>query len=142
MSTQGSSILNFNRTNSAPQAGEPVQQREAAQFWLNIGYFTEIPNSQTGELEPVFISLPFGIALDTMTRKSVERVSGFKLKLAVGANKLLDNLLAAGVKLEPGESKVLDIGEQSGLALELRRVKGNSEVPVAEAEAVFRDFTF
>lgn len=98
------------RNTTANESREDLPQ---AEFWLNLGY-------EHGEGENTkFISLPVGIALDTMKRAAVRNQSDFSKQMAA-SNDLLDQVLAEAGKLEPGSSVLLP-GECAGLRLQLRR---------------------
>lgn len=103
------------RTNTVAQ-----EDQVPAEFWINVGYV-----SKNAEGEDIFISLPFGIPLDTM-RKMEPRGQNLDWIARVNAsNNLLDTLILAGQKMEPGETKIIGEGQ---LVIQLRRTKGPAEV--------------
>lgn len=95
------------------QATEGREDLPQAEFWANLGYVHgEGDNAK-------FISLPVGIALDTMKRNNVRNQSEFSRQMAA-SNDLLDQLLTEAGKLAPGDSVILP-GDIAGLRLQLRR---------------------
>lgn len=142
MSTNAS-VLNFNRRQAAQSSTDGEPKKDPASIWLNLGYWTEMERHDTGEIDQVFISLPFGIPLDTMTRKGTDRVSGFKLDLAEGANQLLDDVIAMAASIEPGEEKTVGIiteGLLQGMVLTMRRVKVTGQITEERKASFIRRF--
>lgn len=95
------------------KADKPV-----AQFWLNIGYGSGVVGADGVEK---FVSLPMGIALDTMepvkTNSSNVEYSAFM----AAKNDLMEQILAVAEQLAPGEEKNLN------LEIQLRRVAAPHE---------------
>lgn len=73
--------------------------QEQAMLWLNVGY-----TSSDGE----FISIPYGIALDTMQEAKVRGTDPHWRSIAIAKNELLSQLLSLGDQLNQGESKILN----------------------------------
>lgn len=93
-----------------------------AKFWLNVGF---AGHNQDGT--EFTVTLPYGIALDTMERKGASRNS-----LA-----LLDKLIAVGQAIPAGETKV--ISNQNGLVMSITHVgepKGADATFVAQLNGV------
>lgn len=84
------------------------QNREEAHIWLNVGYYE-------GE---EFISLPYGIPLDTMKESSIKSQDPHWRALAQAKNDLLARLLAMADELDEGEARNIN-----GLQLQLYRKK-------------------
>lgn len=90
------------------------QQKEAAtelpksEFWLNVGYEVQTKNEE-GHDETVFISLPMGIALDSM--KPVKTNSSNKrfTKIQQARNSLADQIMEFCKTLQPGETGNLNL---------------------------------
>jgi hypothetical protein len=70
-----------------------------------------------GTTENVFISLPFGLALDTMTKAEAKGNNTEYAHMVQAKNWLLEQLQAAGNKLDAGQATTIN-----GLELQLRRV--------------------
>lgn len=117
----------FGMQNLAPQTAEEKQKSEV---WANIGY-------ETGDPEYPFVSLPFGIAIDTMSPAQMPRKSDTDYAGFVSAkNRLLEMLQKAAEGLAPGEEMILaPEGSEGGLVIQLRRREAdatNEPVPVSE----------
>ncbi len=117
--------LGGNRT----QNNDSAKDRPKAKLWLNIGYNLQGAGKEGADL---FVSLPTGIPLDTQEYVSTRGNSEEWRNLRFAQNGLLDQLVAAGNKLTPGEEKIIAIGE-NGLAIQLRKVREDVEPP-AEGE--------
>jgi hypothetical protein len=133
------SNLNFARTFgglSSPEQGNNGATRERkpdAQTWLNVGYTVmteEVIDGKTVEV-PTFISLPSGIALDTMDAAK-KRGNNADYNARIDAkNHLMRQVQEAAAQLQPGEEKI--IGDLGGLQIQLRRVSNKpEETPVDE----------
>lgn len=97
-------------------------ERPKAKYWLNVGF---AGRNQDGT--DFTVTLPYGIALDTMERKGASRNS-----LA-----LLDKLIAVGQAIPAGETKV--ISNQNGLVMSITHVgepKGADATFVAQLNGV------
>lgn len=97
-----------------------TETQTKSEFWLNIGYPVEVETDDG--VEERFISLPFGIPLDTMKPYEITTTSDAFAYLRMAQNDLLEAIMEAAHSLKPGESKVISAGEQ--LAVEIRRIKG------------------
>lgn len=103
-----------------PSSTATTDARPKSEFWLNVGYVVEVDTDE-GPVDR-FVSLPFGIPLDTMKPLEVSGSSDVFAYLRMAQNDLLESLLEAAQQLQPGESRVLGAGDQ--LSIEIRRVKG------------------
>jgi hypothetical protein len=94
-----------NKTNGNNNSDETPKVK--AKHWLNLGYTAQLPNAD-GELEDVFIGLPFGIPIDTMNEYEPRSTSERELLIAEAKNDLLHWWQAKCAKLAAGESVTLD----------------------------------
>lgn len=96
----------------APKAGA----KEKSQVWLNVGI--TLPMEQPdGTTENVFVSLPFGLAIDTMAKAETNSKNTDYAHMVQAKNWLLEQLQAAGNKLDPSQAQTIN-----GLELQMRRV--------------------
>lgn len=85
---------------AAAAPAEAAPERAKSKVWLNVG--VTIPGQVDEQGNPLFVSLPIGIAIDTMKPMNA-RGNNKKWNELVGAkNWLLDQVQKAGVSLEPG----------------------------------------
>lgn len=99
---------------TAPKANAGAKDK--SQVWLNVGI--NLPMTKPdGTTENVFISLPFGLALDTMTKAEAKGNNTEYAHMVQAKNWLLEQLQAAGNKLDAGQATTIN-----GLELQLRRV--------------------
>jgi hypothetical protein len=117
--------LNFGNLGAGarPVAAEAQNERPQATIWLNIGMTVPIPNDQ-GEIVDTFVSLPFGLPIDTMNEKPITGSSADWHNLVQAKNFLLEQLKEAGASLQPGQEEMIE-----GLQIQLRKVGQ----PVAKA---------
>ena len=116
--------LNFEHTFGKPQAtNSSKDNRPKAQFWLNIGYPITV-KTEAGE-EQRFVSLPTGIPLDTQEALDTNSRNAMHAAFQAARNNLHDRLMAVAAKLQPGEEKIIGLGD-SGLAIQIRRVNEES----------------
>ena len=110
------------------------EERPASQFWLNVGYEVQVPNSE-GQEETRFVSLPAGIPLDNIEALPVKGKNADWNMFQSARNELLAALMEAANKLAPGEEQIVN------LQIQLRRTN-NEEVKVDPATNPFaRAFT-
>lgn len=121
-----------------PATSAAAETRAKSEFWLNVGYTVEVDTDE-GVVER-FVSLPFGIPLDTMKPLDVSGNSDAFAYLRMAQNDLLEALLEAANELKPGESRVLGAGDQ--LSIEIRRVKGERTDLKPGANPFARKLTF
>lgn len=109
-------------------------ERVDAQVWLNIGY-------ETGDEEYPVVTLPFGIAVDTMKTLPVPRGKNEKyLEFVQRRNALLEQIQLAADELSPGEDITIG-GVEGGLILQLRRREGEAaEAPAPTDDGYFPAF--
>lgn len=105
-------------------------QQQEAEVWLNIGYYTK----EDGE----FISLPYGIALDTMKEANTKSNDQHWRDVAQAKNDLLAQLLALAEQLNEGEAKTLD----KGLVIQMYRKKAQDTSVGTTYEAPTITFSF
>ena len=126
--------LNFEHTFGKPQAtNSSKDDRPKAQFWLNIGYPVTV-KTESGE-EQRFVSLPTGIPLDTQEALATNSRNAEFAAFQAARNNLHDQFMAVAAKLQPGEEKIIGLGD-SGLALQIRRVNTES-APVSTEQNPF-----
>lgn len=95
----------------------------------NVGMTVQLPNAETGEMEPVFVSLERGIAIDVLEPMTARAGSTAKwIQLVQAKNWLLEQFQSAAKDLAPGETVKI-----TGIEIEIRRKGGVAEVP-AEGE--------
>ena len=99
----------------------PETEKVDAQIWLNVGYLT-------GNQEYPFVSLPFGIPIDTQQPLELRGRNADFNTFVTHRNKLLEQIKQAGDALAPGEEAYLsmigdneEIGPGLGLVIQLRR---------------------
>ena len=82
------------------------EEKQQAMVYLNVGITIPMPNAE-GEVVDTFVSLPFGLPLDTMT-KMVARGNNAHWNAMVDLkNGLLEALTTLGNAQEAGTGKVL-----------------------------------
>lgn len=82
------------------------EEKQQAMIYLNVGITIPLPNEK-GEVVDTFVSLPFGLPLDTMT-KMVARGNNAHWNAMVDLkNGLLEALTTLGNAQEAGTGKVL-----------------------------------
>lgn len=82
------------------------EEKQQAMVYLNVGITIPMPNAE-GEVVDTFVSLPFGLPLDTMT-KMVARGNNAQWNAMVDLkNGLLEALTTLGNAQEAGTGKVL-----------------------------------
>lgn len=110
-----------------------TNEKPKAQVWINIGYETADPNYP-------FVSLPMGIALDTMEPIAL-RGRNEDFNAFVGAqNDFLAQVKKGAESLEPGEDMI--IGLEGGMAIQIRRVSEAVQAPAPENNRFARQFEF
>ena len=117
--------INFEKTfgNQAKAATAVKEDRPKANLWLNIGYSVEVDTAEG--VEQRFVSLPVGIPLDTMEPLPTNSRNADFAAFQAARNNLHDQFMAVAAKLQPGEEKIIGLGD-SGLALQIRRVNQES----------------
>ena len=97
------------------QQANAKDEQPKSEFWLNVGYSVDTKNEE-GHDETVFISLPMGIALDSM--KPVKTNSSNKrfTKIQQARNSLAEQIMEFCKTLQPGETGNLN------LQIQVRRI--------------------
>lgn len=105
--------------NSASNNKPKTEDRPKSQVWINVGYEVEVANEQ-GEQEKLFVSLPYGLPIDTMEPAKVN--GSDKWAAYQGArNDLLAQIQQLASQMQPGEEKTLN------LQVQVRRVKNDTQ---------------
>lgn len=122
-------MIDFNTTfGSKKTSAAASDERAKAQLWLNFGYVSDVQD-EDGKYK--FVSLPVGIPLDTQEPLSVNSKNLEFRAFQTARNDLMAQLIDAGKSLEPGEEKIIAMGD-NGLAVQIRRV--NDEVAAVPAD--------
>ena len=85
-----------------------------SQLWLNIGYEVEVETSEGKEKR--FVSTPYGLPVDSQEPVATNSSNEVYAAMQAAKNNLLEQIIAAGMAMKPGETKLLN------LQVELRRV--------------------
>lgn len=110
-----------NRNSNRSNQGTNNADRPASQIWLNVGY----------EANGKFISLPLGMAIDTMREATISGQNEDFIKQRTAQNDLLKMLQKAGASFVPGQEETLT------LVVKLRRVNETLEISKADNEYGF-----
>lgn len=118
--------IDFDRTFGAPaqtasRRGGNTSDQPKAQVWLNIGY--SLP-PQGDDDKYTFVSLPVGIALDTMEGITVRGKDPEYREFQSARNDLMEQLQEMASKLAPGQAGTIK------LEVQMRRVE-DEQAPVA-----------
>lgn len=90
-----------NRANGAQTSDKPISQ-----LWLHFGYqFDDV--SEDGETKTVFITTPYGLAIDTMRDTDTSGQNEDSVSKQFARNDLLKQLQDLGGELKPGEDKII-----------------------------------
>lgn len=103
------------------------EQQEQAKIWLNI-----VVKSASGDL----ISLPYGIALDTMKDAKVSGDPEWRA-MAKARNEFLAQLLALSEELEEGEGQIL-----TGVQVQMYKKQEESDAEEVMHELPHISFSF
>ena len=102
--------------NASNNAGASTE-RPKSKVWLNVGYNVPVKNDETGEVENVFINLPFGLGLDTMSPAEYSGSSDRMHMITAAKNQLLEMLQKlADENIAAGEAEIVE-----GLEIQIRR---------------------
>lgn len=98
-----------------------------AEFWLNVGYMVTVEIDEIKETR--FVSLPIGIALDTMEQLNTNSGNASWSMFQQARNQLHVDIMEIAKTLKAGEEVILggDASDSNQLCIQLRRVKGPSE---------------
>lgn len=107
-------LINNNTTNNAIDAFisnsrkniTTNDERASAKVWLNIGFISEYKDEDG---KNIFISLPKGIALDTMPDVKVGNKDSDYNSILSTKNELKQMLLKAAESMAPGERQVINL---------------------------------
>ncbi len=125
---------------AAPVQGAAANDRPKADLWLNVGYLVNFTNDK-GEIEQRFVSLPMGLALDTMDPVSTKGSSDTYRQFQAARNGLLDSLITEGKKLQPGQDFIIEM-EGGQLAIQIRRVAAEQADVSPDNNPFARNFSF
>lgn len=89
--------------NKNQQTNASANEKAKAQVWLNIGIEPKGLVNEDGT--PVFITLPYNLALDTMPDCNINSTNKEFAIRQNSKNQLKALLIETGMKLEPGESR-------------------------------------
>ena len=128
MSIQANTRTFGQRFNSEAAATPTGDARPKANYWLNIGYVSNVKD-EDGTYR--FVSLAQGIPLDTLESLSVNHRNANYAHFRQAQNELRDDLIAEAKKLAPGEDLIFEAGP-SGLTFQLRRVSDEQQAPTGE----------
>jgi hypothetical protein len=133
--------LNFPTSlNTSAAAATSNAAKPKAEFWLNVGYnvLVDVTDAQGVTMqESRFVSLPVGIALDTMNLLPTDSQSDAYRAFQSARNGLHDALMDVAKTLKPGEEKLLGgTGAAGELVIQLRRVAAPAR-PVQAASNPF-----
>lgn len=109
-------------------AATSVDDRVKAQFWLNVGYVSNVKD-EDGTYR--FVSLAQGIPLDSIESLPVNSRNQSFAMFRQAQNELRDDLLTEAKQLKPGEDMIFEAGP-SGLTFQLRRVQDEQAAPTGE----------
>lgn len=111
--------------------GAAGAQAPDAEIWMNVGY-------ETGDAKYPFVSLPFGIPVDTQRPLELRGQDATFHAFTAARNDLLEQIQTMASKLAPGEDVIISSGE-GGLALQLRRRNGQAVAPAADTNPFARE---
>lgn len=129
-STSTTATTNSNTTNA---------DKPKAQFWLNIGYLTDVKDENTGEMK--FVSLASGIALDTMETLAVNSKNVGFANFQAARNDLRDQLIEAAKNLKPGEAAYIGDTTQP-VQMQIRRVSEETAAVAGDSNPFSRKLGF
>ena len=117
---------------NAPSTGAGTgAQKRKAKIWLNFGYNRPVTDAQ-GQPSSVFVSLPFGIPVDTQDMKELKG-SDNMLQLRKWQNELLEDVIKIGDSLEPGEERILAFDATNHLAIQIRHVRSEASADTIDS---------
>ena len=105
----------FKKSSILPTANRTVEDREPAQFWINVGYETDVPEDDGSGNR--FVSLGLGIPLDQIKELDTRSKNQMYSMFQAARNELRNELLEAAEALQPGEATIVT------LQVQLRRVE-------------------
>lgn len=105
----------------APKTAATPKKREASELWLNVGI----------DRNDKFVSLPFGLALDTMAPVEARGQNVEFVQFQKARNALLEELKELASSLAPGEEMEIPM-----LVVKIRRK--NDELDLSKEENPFK----
>lgn len=132
--------LNFPTSLNSATTAASNAAKPKAEFWLNVGYnvnvdITDAQGATTQETR--FVSLPVGIALDTMNLLPTDSQNEGYRAFQTARNGLHDALMGVAKTLKAGEEKIIGgTGNPGELVIQLRRVAAPA-TPVQAASNPF-----
>ena len=137
------SIQSFDKQFGSATKAQTGDKRDLpkAQIWMNIGYMSDEFTNAEGKAERRFISLPNGLPIDTMDKVEEKSSSEVFRAMRAAQNDLLDQIIAKGNALQPGEEVILAMGD-NGLAVQLRRVKAEQAPLPADQNPLAKKLAF
>ena len=102
-----------------------------SQFWMNVGFTAE---GAGAEGEDVFVSLPYGLPLDSMEHVNTKSKNENYVALQQARNGLLDQVKEAAATLQPGESMTVQ------LEVQIRRIEEEVEETPTTDNKFMRSF--
>lgn len=127
-------------TNTGAGAEGAKPKAPQAQVYLNFGYIIEVEDAE-GQPHEDFISLPFGLPLDTMNQSQMTGQNVDYANKLAARNNLLADLLAHAETFEPGQAEYLIVDEATGMAVEIRR-RGTPAVASTDNNPYLRRLEF
>ncbi len=115
------SLISSALTGNKGAGNRPAGDRPQADIFVNVGITVQIPD-ENGEPQDVFLSLPFGLPLDTMNELTIRGNNKEWNETAAARNELLKALVQLGQSLEHGTGK-----EMPNLSVQLYRRKEEVE---------------
>jgi hypothetical protein len=107
---------------SAPAATAAPAERKPSNFWLNAGVWIEGKANDDGSAgDPLFVSLPMGIALDDMKPTAVKGSNQDWINLAQTKNEVLEFLQKHAASMAPGDRQFLSDPVIGQFGLEIYR---------------------
>ena len=100
----------FNLGDNLPSAAaeSAKEERPQAKFWLNSGYEVDVTGAD-GTKESRFVSLPIGVALDTMQHKKPGKITTETGQIISAGNDLLDDLIKAAQAIPAGGTQIVNL---------------------------------
>lgn len=129
------SLFKNNLTPVVQTAAPTEDTRPKPQVYLNIGLNMPMTNPETGEVEDVFVAIPFGLGLDTMEHMEIRGNSKSWAHMVQAKNYILDELKKLGEAIGPGEDQVVE-----GLQVQIKRV-GQAAAPSADENPLLSAIT-
>lgn len=124
-------VVNSFRFGSRSSNSSNQQDRPRAEFWLNVGYVSDMKDEDTGENR--FVSLAQGIPLDTTEDLNTNSSNQLYAAFQAARNDLRDQLIEVAKELDPGQATYVAQDPNTGLCIQLRRVREETAAPTGNA---------